>query len=70
MTATVEETRTATGRIARVIGPVVDIEFPVDAMPEMYNKLECELELLGETQVLPLEVAQHIGEGMVRAIAA
>ena len=44
MTATVEETQDATtggvGRIARVIGPVVDIEFPVDAMPEIYNALE------------------------------
>ena len=48
MTATVEETKTgaagATGRIARVIGPVVDVEFPVDSMPEMYNKLEVDLD--------------------------
>ena len=48
MTATVEETKEtgsagAIGRIARVIGPVVDVEFPIDAMPEMYNKLETEL---------------------------
>src|SRR3954465_15796120 len=74
MTATVEEkstgaTRTAGGRIARVIGPVVDIEFPLDSMPEMYNKLECEFELAGETHLLSLEVAQHIGDGMVRAIS-
>jgi len=69
MTATVDETRTATGRIARVIGPVVDVEFPVDAMPEIYNKLEVEIELGGEKIVLPLEVAQHIGDGMVRAIS-
>ena len=53
MTATVEENKTGTtegagGRIARVIGPVVDIEFPVDSMPEMYNKLECEFELAGD----------------------
>ena len=56
MTATVEENKTESGpggvgRIARVIGPVVDIEFPVDSMPEMYNKLECDLELGGETRV-------------------
>src|SRR6188768_4038306 len=74
MTATVEETTTeskggAVGRIARVIGPVVDIEFPTDAMPEMYNKLETELELSGEQYTLSLEVAQHIGDGMVRAIS-
>ena len=33
MTTTVE-TATATGRVARVIGPVVDVEFPVDAKPD------------------------------------
>src|SRR3954469_10303870 len=74
MTATVEEknagaTEGAGGRIARVIGPVVDIEFPVDSMPEMYNKLECEFELGGDKHILSLEVAQHIGDGMVRAIS-
>src|SRR4051812_44279508 len=74
MTATAEETKTeggntSTGRIARVIGPVVDIEFPVDSMPEMYNKLEIELELMGEKNLISLEVAQHIGDGMVRAIS-
>src|SRR3954449_7486107 len=74
MTATVEEKNTdatdgAGGRIARVIGPVVDIEFPVDSMPDMYNKLECEFELAGTKHLLSLEVAQHIGDGMVRAIS-
>src|SRR6188472_2766187 len=74
MTATAEETRTdegqgGVGRIARVIGPVVDVEFPVDDMPEMYNKLEVELKFLGETKILSLEVALHIGDGMVRAIS-
>src|SRR6476620_7995475 len=74
MTATAEETKTDegqgnTGRIARVIGPVVDIEFPVDSMPEMYNKLETQLELGGETTTLSLEVAQHAGDGMLRAIS-
>ncbi|MEP9380722.1 F0F1 ATP synthase subunit beta, partial [Nocardioides sp. KR10-350] len=57
------------GRVARVIGPVVDVEFPVDAMPEIYNKLEVEVVLGGESTTLPLEVAQHIGDGMVRAIS-
>ena len=68
MTATAEET-TTTGRVARVIGPVVDIEFPADAMPEIYNKLEVDVTLAGETSTLPLEVAQHIGDGLVRAIS-
>ena len=52
-----------------MIGPVVDVEYPIDAMPEIYNKLETELELGGETRILSLEVAQHIGDGMVRAIS-
>ena len=68
MTAQVDE-KTTTGRIARVIGPVVDVEFPVDAMPDIYNKLEVEVTISGETTTLPLEVAQHIGDGMVRAIS-
>ncbi len=75
MTATVEETKETggsaggVGRIARVIGPVVDIEFPSDAMPEMYNMLKTELELSGEAKTITLEVSQHIGDGMVRAIS-
>src|ERR687897_905806 len=74
MTATVEETTTqseggSVGRIARVIGPVVDIEFPTDSMPAIYNALTCEFELSGETKSIILEVAQHIGDGMVRAIS-
>ncbi|RYU10038.1 F0F1 ATP synthase subunit beta [Nocardioides iriomotensis] len=74
MTATLNESAETTsaggvGRIARVIGPVVDIEFPTDSMPEIYNKLEVDFELGGETRTLPLEVAQHIGDGMVRAIS-
>jgi len=73
MTATVAETTetgaAGVGRIARVIGPVVDVEFPVDNMPDIYNKLEVELTLSGESKTLSLEVAQHIGDGMVRAIS-
>src|ERR671921_1552802 len=73
MTATVEETKTtgsgSTGRIARVIGPVVDVEFPVDSMPEIYNALKVDITLGEETTTITLEVAQHIGDGMVRAIS-
>src|SRR3954453_2081379 len=73
MTATAEEPtetpESTGGRIARVIGPVVDIEFPVDSMPDMYNLLETELTLGDDTRTLSLGVAQHIGDGMVRAIS-
>ena len=61
--------KAGTGRIARVNGPVVDIEFPHDAIPEIYNALTTEIELLGETITLTLEVAQHLGDDLVRAIA-
>jgi F-type H+-transporting ATPase subunit beta len=59
----------ASGRISRVIGPVVDIEFPADEMPEIYNALEIDFALEGEDRTLILEVAQHIGDNTARAIA-
>ncbi|GIF48667.1 F-type H+-transporting ATPase subunit beta [Asanoa ferruginea] len=70
MTATVEtETTTANGRVVRVIGPVVDAEFPRDAMPEIYNALHVKVELAEGVKTLTLEVAQHLGDNMVRAIS-
>ena len=75
MTATVAEgTATApseggVGRISRIIGPVVDVEFPADSMPEQYNLLTTDVELDGEKKNIYLEVAQHIGDSMVRAIS-
>src|SRR6266496_2653263 len=76
MTAT-RETResTATGRVVRVIGPVVDAEFARDEMPELFNALHVDVDLgeVGENAALnkqlTLEVAQHIGDNLVRAIA-
>jgi F-type H+-transporting ATPase subunit beta len=61
--------KAGTGRIARVNGPVVDIEFPHDAIPEIYNALTTDILLLGATTTLTLEVAQHLGDDLVRAIA-
>ena len=78
MTTTVADTATQTpdkggvGRVARVIGPVVDIEFPAEAMPEIYNMLTVDLDLSGKGEgavVLTLEVAQHLGDNLVRAIS-
>jgi F-type H+-transporting ATPase subunit beta len=71
MTTTVD-TAVATGRVARVIGPVVDVEFPVDAMPDIYNALHVEVNdpaQDGAKKTLTLEVAQHLGDGLVRAIS-
>jgi F-type H+/Na+-transporting ATPase subunit beta len=74
MTATVENpadsgTTTGTGRVARVIGPVVDVEFPSEQMPEIYFALRVDVALGDVTRTLTLEVEQHIGDNMVRAIS-
>ena len=72
MTATVEGTTgagTATGRIARVTGPVVDVEFPVGSMPAIYNALHTDVKVGGKEKVITLEVAQHLGDNLVRAIS-
>ncbi len=57
------------GRVVRVIGPVVDIEFGHDSIPAMFNALTTEIELGELSKTLTLEVALHIGDDMVRAIA-
>jgi len=59
----------STGRIVRVAGPIVDVEFPPDALPEIHFAVEFEVAVEGTTQTVVAEVAQHIGEGRVRAIA-
>ncbi|WP_433215875.1 F0F1 ATP synthase subunit beta [Dactylosporangium sp. CS-047395] len=63
------DTKTAVGRVVRVIGPVVDAEFPRDAMPDIYNALHVDVTLSEGTKTLTLEVAQHLGDNMVRAIS-
>ncbi|ATL66016.1 F0F1 ATP synthase subunit beta [Nocardia terpenica] len=70
--ATAENTSRAgagTGRVARVIGPVVDVEFPRGAIPELYNALHAKVELPSVAKTLTLEVAQHLGDGLVRTIS-
>jgi F-type H+-transporting ATPase subunit beta len=57
------------GRVARVTGPVVDIEFPHDSIPEIYNALKTSIVIDDETTEITLEVAQHLGDDVVRAIA-
>jgi F-type H+-transporting ATPase subunit beta len=73
MTATLEEkpagSTGGTGRVVRVIGPVVDVEFAPDEMPELFNALHVDRTLGDETRTLTLEVSQHIGDNMVRCIS-
>jgi F-type H+/Na+-transporting ATPase subunit beta len=59
----------STGRIVKVAGPVVDVEFPPEALPEIYHALEMDIEMGGETQTVVAEVAQHLGDSRVRALA-
>jgi F-type H+-transporting ATPase subunit beta len=60
-----------TGRVVQVIGPVIDVEFEPDALPEIYNALRIEApgENGGEGVKLVAEVQQHIGRSQVRAVA-
>ena len=64
-----DEARMSSGRVVRVIGPVVDVEFGRNAIPALYNALTVEVELGELSKTLTLEVAQHIGDDMVRTIA-
>src|SRR6202034_261410 len=59
----------ATGRVSRVIGPVVDVEFATEEMPEIYNALHVDVTLGETTKTLTLEIAQHLGDDTVRAIS-
>jgi len=55
------------GKITQIIGPVVDIEFRPEELPALYNAVHVEQESDGTT--LTLEVAQHLGDNVVRCIA-
>ena len=72
MTVTAARSETAPklkdGRVVAIAGPVVDVEFPPDALPEINFALEMDAELEGETITITAEVAQQIGEGRCRAI--
>jgi F-type H+-transporting ATPase subunit beta len=58
------------GKIRQVIGPVVDVEFAPGKLPAIYNALKVtNPSISSQTDNLVLEVAQHLGESMVRAIA-
>ena len=58
------------GKITQVIGPVVDVEFPANKLPRILNALTLSNpSISSEKDNLVLEVAQHLGEGVVRAIA-
>ncbi len=56
------------GRVVAIVGPVIDVEFPPDAIPEINTALEVDLVLDGATVTVTAEVAQQIGDGRVRCV--
>jgi F-type H+-transporting ATPase subunit beta len=59
----------AKGRIVRVTGPVVDVEFPRGQVPELFNALKTEITFSELKKTVTLEVAQHLGDNIVRTIS-
>ena len=57
------------GRVSKIAGPVVDVAFPLDALPELNFALEVDVTIEGQSNTIILEVAQHLGEGKIRAIS-
>jgi F-type H+-transporting ATPase subunit beta len=61
---------TGTGTVVQVIGPVLDVEFPPEQLPEIYNALRLDTtNEAGQSISLVAEVQQHIGRGQVRAVS-
>ncbi|MEO2106675.1 MAG: F0F1 ATP synthase subunit beta, partial [Actinomycetota bacterium] len=58
----------AEGRILSIVGPVIDVEFPPDELPEINTALKLTRELDGKSDILTAEVAQHVGDRVIRAI--
>ncbi|HKC60050.1 MAG TPA: F0F1 ATP synthase subunit beta [Myxococcales bacterium] len=59
-----------TGKVTQVIGPVVDVEFPPGALPEIYTALTLSnAGISSEPDNLTVEVAQHLGENTARCVA-
>ncbi len=56
------------GRVVTIAGPVVDVEFPPDGMPEINTCLSMTVEVDGQSNEIRAEVAQQIGDSRVRAI--
>src|SRR5207247_10436821 len=58
------------GKVVQVIGPVLDVEFEAEHLPELYNALEVNTKSeTGDNIRVTVEVQQHIGRNQVRAVA-
>src|SRR5450631_1965985 len=58
----------ASGRVVAIAGPVIDVEFPPHALPEINGAVEVDVVLEGTPETITAEVAQQIGDGRVRCI--
>ncbi len=63
--ATATKQKNKTGKITQIVGVVIDVEFSVDTLPAIYNALTVRL----DGKDVTLEVAQHLSESRVKAIA-
>ena len=59
----------ATGKIKQIIGAVVDVEFPAEQLPDIYNAVEVRHEEGNGEQLLVMEAMQHLGNNAVRCVA-
>ena len=57
------------GKVVQIIGPVIDVEFEQGHLPAIYNALHVKTSASGVDIDIIAEVAQHLGEGRVRAVA-
>ena len=64
---TTEAVKGTIGRVVQVLGPVVDVEFPPEQLPEIYDAVEITIE--GHDVPLIAEVQQHLGNDWVRTVA-
>jgi F-type H+-transporting ATPase subunit beta len=65
---TMTENQLQDGRVVGIAGPVIDVEFPPGALPELNTAVEFTVSIEGEEQQILAEVAQQLGHGRVRAV--
>ncbi|HET8990906.1 MAG TPA: F0F1 ATP synthase subunit beta [Acidimicrobiales bacterium] len=68
MTLAPDKTELDSGRVVAIAGPVVDVEFPPHALPEINHAVEMDIVIDERTVTVVAEVAQQIGEGRVRCV--
>ena len=64
-----EASKGAVGRIVRIVGPVVDVEFPADQIPSIYNALTVDAKTQAGDIHLVLEVETHLPGNLVRSVS-